>query len=417
MERDAQVTQEALSILFGNAYGRTVGVRFWNGTRLRGTSERFTLLLNDPGALRVALQPPFELSAGRAFAAGIIDCEGDLESAVDALLLGASNLPTLRKARLWELLRRLPRTRLPVLREARLHGGMHSRARDLAAIGFHYDQPLAFYASFLDERLVYSCAYYDEGITTVAEAQLAKIDHTLLKLRLGAHERLLDIGCGWGALVIRAAQRFGARALGITLSRSQYDEGRRRVAQAGLEDRVTIELRDYRDLGEERFDKIASIGMFEHVGRAKLPEYFRAAYRALRPGGLFLNHGIAAEGAAAHRRTPSFMERFVFPDGELVRIAEALAYAQGAGFEVRDVESLREHYAKTLRAWVANLERNREAAIAAAGEQSYRIWRLYMAGSAQGFRSGRIAIYQSLLARTRDDGSVDLPTTRRDLYA
>ncbi len=415
MDRNVRLAQEALGILFGDAYGRTLGVRFWDGSRVRGTSERFVLVLNEPGALRVALRPPFELSAGRAFAAGVIDCEGELESAVDALLRAASDLPTLRKARLWEMLRRLPRAQLPALREAHLHGGLHSRARDLAAIGFHYDQPLAFYASFLDESLVYSCAYYDEGIATLAQAQLAKIDHTLRKLRLRAQDRLLDIGCGWGALVIRAAQRFGARAVGITLSQSQYEEGRRRVAQAGVEDRVTIELRDYRDLGDERFDKIASIGMFEHVGRAKLPEYFRAAYRALQPGGLFLNHGIAAEGPL-HRRMPSFMERFVFPDGELVHIAEALAVAQDTGFEVRDVENLREHYATTLRAWVANLERNRETAIAAAGDQSYRIWRLYMAGSAQGFRSGRIAVYQTLLGRKRDDGSVDLPATRRDLY-
>ncbi len=417
MDGDVRLAEEALSILFGDAYGRTLGVRLWDGSRVRGTQERFVLVLSEPGALRAALRPPFELSAGRAFAAGIMDCDGDLESAVDALFRGAGMLSTIRKARLWETLRRLPRTRLPELREAKLRGGIHSRARDLAAIGFHYDQPLPFYASFLDERLVYSCAYYDEGITTLAEAQLAKIDHTLRKLRLRPEERLLDIGCGWGALVIRAAEHFGARAVGITLSESQYEEGRRRVAQARVGDRVSIELRDYRDIGDERFDKIASVGMFEHVGRAKLPEYFRAAYRALRPGGLFLNHGIAAEGATLHRRPPTFMERFVFPDGELVRIADALDLAQKAGFEVRDVENLREHYAKTLRAWVANLERNREAAVAAAGEQSYRIWRLYMAGSAQGFATERIAIYQTLLGRKREDGSVDIPPTRRDLYA
>ncbi len=412
-----RIIQDTVVALFGDAYGTAMGVRLWDGTRIEGSRERFTLVISHPGALHAALRAPFELSAGRAFAAGLLDCEGDMEAAVDALLQAVARLTPSRAARIWMLLRRLPRARLPKLREARLRGGHHSRARDLAAIGFHYDLPLPFYATFLDPHLVYSCAYFDDAVSTLEEAQLAKLDHALRKLHLAPDERLLDIGCGWGALVIRAAQTFGARALGITLSRSQYAEGNRRIDAAGLRGRASIELRDYRDLGDERFDKVASIGMFEHVGRAKLPEYFSAAYRALRPGGLFLNHGIAAESPAAGTHAPSFIERFVFPDGELVRIAEALAIAQGAGFEVRDVENLREHYARTLRAWVANLERRRTQAIDAAGEQSYRIWRLYMAGSAQGFRTARIAVYQSLLARPRDDGTVDLPPTRRDLYA
>ncbi|HUY40912.1 MAG TPA: cyclopropane-fatty-acyl-phospholipid synthase family protein [Candidatus Dormibacteraeota bacterium] len=413
----ARIVQETLVALFGDTYGTAMGVRLWDGTRVEGSRQRFTLVVAHPGALRTALRAPFDLSAGRAFAAGLLDCEGDIEAAVDALLNAVAGLTPRRAAHIWLMLRRLPRARLARLREARLRGGLHSRARDLAAIGFHYDLPLPFYATFLDSHLIYSCAYYDDGLSNLETAQLAKLDHTLRKLRLAPGERLLDIGCGWGALVIRAAQAFGARALGITLSRSQYEEGNRRIDAAGLRRSASIELRDYRDLGDERFDKVASIGMFEHVGRAKLPEYFRAAYRALRPGGLFLNHGIAAEGPAVGRRATSFMERFVFPDGELVRIAEALAVAQDAGFEVRDVENLREHYARTLRAWVANLERHRTEAVDAAGEQSYRIWRLYLAGSAQGFRSARIAIYQSLLARPRGDGTVDLPPTRRDLYA
>lgn len=415
MEAQARIALETLDALFGSEFANRFGVRLWDGTRV-GNGAPFTLVLREPGALRAAMHAPVELSAGRAFAAGMLDCEGDLELAIDELLHAASSLDAARVMKIWRLTQRLPAARLPQLREARLRGGVHSRARDLAAIGFHYDQPLAFYRSFLDARLVYSCAYFDDGVETLDDAQRAKLDYTLRKLRLSPGERFLDIGCGWGALVIRAAEH-GARATGVTLSRSQYDEGNRRIQEAGLEDRARIELRDYRDLGDERFDKIASIGMFEHVGRPRLPEYFRAAFSALRPGGLFLNHGIATESKATRHRPPSFIERFVFPDGELVRIAEALVVAQDAGFEVRDVENLREHYARTLRAWVANLERNRDAAIAAAGEQSYRIWRLYMAGSAQGFRTRRIAIYQSLLARPRDDGSVDLPPTRRDLYA
>jgi cyclopropane-fatty-acyl-phospholipid synthase len=412
----SRLALEALSLLFGDAYARSFGVRLWDGTRIRGSDERFVLVVRDAGALRSALRPPFDLSAGRAFAGGLLDCEGDLEAGIDMLIGAAAHMTPIRAVRLWLLLRAMPDDTLPQLREPRLHGPAHSRARDMEAIGFHYDRPLAFYRTFLDPRFVYSCAYYDDGVSTLEAAQLAKLDYTLQKLRLSPGESFLDIGCGWGALVIRAAERFGAVALGITLSRSQYEEARRRIDASGLGERARVELRDYRDLGERRFDKIASIGMFEHVGRAKLPEYFRAAHEALREGGLFLNHGIATENVA-RGRSRSFVERFVFPDGELVRIADALRYAQDAGFEVRDVENLREHYTRTLQAWVANLERRRDEAIAAAGEQSYRTWRLYMAGSAQGFRTRRIAIYQSLLARPRADGFVDMPATRRDLYA
>ncbi|HEY9085875.1 MAG TPA: cyclopropane-fatty-acyl-phospholipid synthase family protein [Candidatus Tyrphobacter sp.] len=417
MGRQTSTVLEVLQTLFGDAYARTIGVRLWDGTRIRGTDEVCVLIVTQPGALRTAFRSPFDLCAGRAFAAGLLDCEGDVEAAIDALLHAVATLTGRRKARLWWLLRRLPAARLPRLREARLRGGLHSKARDRSAIGFHYDQPLPFYEAFLDERLIYSCAYYDDGVANLADAQRAKLDYTLGKLRLLPGERLLDVGCGWGALVMRAAECYDVQALGITLSRSQYEEAQRRIDASGLGERARVELRDYRDLGGERFDKIASIGMFEHVGSPKVPEYFAATFAALRPGGLFLNHGIAAQRPQGARQGTSFVERFVFPDGELVTIAQALGFAERAGFEVRDVENLREHYARTLRAWVTNLERNRDAAIAAAGEQSYRIWRLYMAGSAQGFRSGRIGVYQSLLARPRADGSVDVPATRRDLYA
>jgi len=319
--------------------------------------------------------------------------------------------------RLVLLLRRLPQAYLPKLREAHLRGKRHSLARDRAAIGFHYDQPVEFYASFLDRNLVYSCAYFDDGVEDLENAQRAKIDYTLRKLRLAPGERLLDIGCGWGALVVRAAKEYGAQVLGVTLSERQAREGARAIAAANLGHRARIELLDYRRLPKTTFDKIVSIGMFEHVGRNRLPEYFSTAYRLLEPGGLFLNHGIAI-----HRSNPrdgkasGFMGRFIFPDGELVNVSESLQIAEKAGFEVRDVESLREHYARTLREWVRNLERNRSQAIAAAGDQSYRAWRLYMAASAQGFRSGRVGVYQALLAKPRNDGGVNLPATRRDLY-
>lgn len=413
----ARIAVAVLRLLFGESYAREFGVLLWDGTRVRAElNERFVLQINAPGALRAAFTPPLELSAGRAFATGLLEVDGDLEHAIDTINRSSSSLRTRDIALLLSLLHRLPRLPIEPLREARLRGRLHSRARDRAAIAFHYDQPVEFYRSFLDREMVYSCAYFDEGLTSLDDAQPSKLDYTLRKLRLRPGERFLDIGCGWGALVIRAAA-FGAQALGITLSRAQCEEAQRRIAAAGVGDRARVELRDYREMRGERFDKIVSVGMFEHVGRARFAEYFRAAFEALRPGGLFLNHAIADKSRGRNEgKTRGFLRRYIFPDGQLVCIADALRAAERAGFEVRDVENLREHYVRTLRAWAANLERNRAAAIAAAGEASYRIWRLYLAGSAQGFNVGRIAVFQSLLARPYEDGRVDLPATRRDLY-
>jgi cyclopropane-fatty-acyl-phospholipid synthase len=412
---------EALAILerlFGPAFLANFSVRLWDGSELQAQGpSAFTLRINDPGALRAAFRPPVDLNAGRAFASGLLDIEGDIEAAIDALYAAASRLSGLQTVRLLPLLRKLPRAKLPELREAHLRGKRHSIERDRAAIGFHYDQPVEFYQAFLDENLVYSCAYYDDGIATLGEAQLAKIDHILRKLRLQPGETLLDIGCGWGSLVLRAAQKFGAHVLGVTLSRLQFEEAQRRIAAAGLAQRAQVAFSDYRRIAGRQFDKIVSVGMFEHVGRERLSEYFRTVHELLRPGGLFLNHGIANQNPVlANGRATGFMDRLIFPDGELVRISEALTVAEATGFEVRDVENLREHYARTLRAWVANIERNKERAIRAAGEQSYNAWRLYMAGSAQGFRIGRLGLFQSLLAKPRGDGAAGLPATRRDLY-
>lgn len=414
-----RIAAAILRLLFGEAYARRFAIRLWDGTEIPATERReFTLLVNHPGALRTAFKPPVDLNAGRAFAAGLLDIDGDIEAAVDALLHVLERPGGGAMVQLMVLLRRLPAAPLPALREAHLRGKRHSLERDRAAIGFHYDQPVAFYQTFLDSTMVYSCAYFDEGIENIDDAQRAKIDHSLRKLRLRAGERLLDIGCGWGALVVRAAKEFGAYVLGVTLSERQEEEARRRIKAERLEDRARVERWDYRQLPATTFDKIVSIGMVEHVGRDHLSEYFSTAHRLLKAGGLFLNHGIAHQNPALKDgKASGFMGRFIFPDGELVSISDALHFAERAGFEVRDVENLREHYAKTLRAWVQNLEQNRERAIAQAGEQSYNAWRLYMAGSAQGFRSGRMGLYQSLLAKPLPDGSVVIPETRRDLYA
>jgi len=403
--------------IFGSRLGEEIGVRFWDGTELVAPGAAFVLNVNAPFALRAAFTPPLDLNPGKAFVEGWIDVDGPLELALDTLERAVAGVSKVGLMKLAPLLARLPRPPAADRRAAHLRGKVHSKARDAAAIGFHYDQPVAFYRTFLGRELVYSCAYWDEGVTNVDDAQRAKLDYVLDKIRLKPGQTFLDIGCGWGGLVIRAAQR-GARALGVTLSRRQHEEAQRRIAAAKVEDRASVELRDYRELGGERFDAIASVGMVEHVGRERLREYFTCAYRALRDGGLFLNHGIVQQGrdGKGFRAGNDFIGRYVFPDGDLTPIDATLREAQAAGFEVRDVENLREHYAKTLRAWVANLTAHREEALAASDARTERIWRIYMAGSARGFALGRMGLMQSLLAKPRTDGTVDVPATRRDLY-
>lgn len=407
-----------LEAIFGASFRRDFDVRLWDGTTLPSRTDRhdFTFIVNTPGALRSAFTPPLERNVGAAFISGTIDVEGNLTATIARLNAANDQHSALQRARIGLLLLRLPREARPAPPGADLHGKRHSRERDRAAISYHYDHPVAFYRAFLDSDMVYSCAYYDNGVDDLDAAQRAKLDYVLRKLRLEPEMSFLDIGCGWGSLVIAAAQH-GAQALGITLSRVQHDEANRRIAELGLGDRARVELRDYRDLRGLTFDRIASIGMVEHVGRSMLPRYFAAAYAALRPSGLFLNHGIAEQSPGRKAPRNPFIERYVFPDGDLVAVSDGLAIAERSGFEIRDVENLREHYARTLRAWVENLEHHRDNAIAQAGEAAYRVWRLYMAASAVSFDNASIGVYQSLLARPNATGHVTIPPTRRDLYA
>ncbi len=414
-------SEALLQAIFGESFLDGFDVRFWDGTLLpsRTAVRQFTLCVNEPAALREAFSPPVDLNAGKAFVEGTLDVEGSVEAAITMLDRANATRTNAQTVRILYLLSRLPRAqhRNGTSAQAHLSGSQHSKERDRAAISHHYDHPVAFYASFLDPQLVYSCAYYEESVSTLAQAQHAKLAYILRKLRLRPGMSFLDIGCGWGSLVIAAA-RAGATALGITLSRVQYETAKRRIEEDGLSERASVELLDYRDLGSRRFDRIASIGMVEHVGRPKLPAYFRTAFEALRPGGLFLNHGIAEQSPGRKGgKQGGFIDRYVFPDGELVSIGDSLGIAEREGFEVRDVESLREHYARTLRDWVTNLERNAEHAQSIAGIAAYRVWRLYMSASATAFTSGTIGIYQSLLARPDAQGRVDIPPTRRDIYA
>ncbi|HET9918535.1 MAG TPA: cyclopropane-fatty-acyl-phospholipid synthase family protein, partial [Ktedonobacteraceae bacterium] len=265
-------------------------------------------------------------------------------------------------------------------------------------------------------RMVYSCAYFATPDDDLDTAQQRKLDYLCRKLRLQPGERLLDIGCGWGGLVIYAAQHYGVEAYGITLSQPQAELAQQRIREAGLTDRCRVEMRDYREVQErEAFAKIVSVGMFEHVGEALLSTYFQQAWQLLQPGGVFLNHGIASNGTQRAQTETSFNQKYVFPDGELVPISTTLRVAELSGFEVRDVESLREHYALTLRHWVRRLEAHAQEARRATDDVTYRIWRLYISGSIYAFLTGRANIYQTLLAKP-EHGNSRLPLTRGDWY-
>ena len=305
------------------------------------------------------------------------------------------------------------------LRE-RLRLWRHQHRPNQANIQHHYDVSNAFYRLWLDERMVYSCAYYERDDMTLGEAQLAKLDHICRKLRLEEGQRFLDIGCGWGGLVFRAAERYGVRATGITLSKNQFEHVKREIAARGLEGRVEVRLQDYLDLPEgEHYDRIASIGMFEHVGVARFPKYFGKIARVLAPGGFVLNHGIthnAMHGASLGSGIGDFVEEYVFPGGELTHVHRVIEGMAAQGLEAVDAEALREHYARTLWQWTERLEANGKAARREAGEERYRVWRIYLAGSAHAFDRGWLSLWQVLAGKPHADGRLPRPATRRYMY-
>ncbi|HEX9015886.1 MAG TPA: cyclopropane-fatty-acyl-phospholipid synthase family protein [Chloroflexota bacterium] len=419
-------------------YGpRDFEIKLWDGTTVpadSGQETRFVLSLNSPGALRRMLFPPNELALGESYLDGDWDLDGDIMAAMklgdvfEELALGLGDILGLARQ-----LVSLPReteddhvVSIQGRHRAQLDGNEHSKERDRKAISYHYDVGNDFFELFLDRRMVYSCAYFPNGEEDLDSAQEAKLEHTCRKLRLKPGERFLDIGCGWGSLIMHAASRFGVEAVGITLSQRQAELATRRIAEAGLQDRCKVLLLDYRDVpGFDVFDKIASVGMVEHVGRARLPEYFQAAWDSLKPGGLFLNHGItAASGPKAAGnlldrfvfQRGAFIRKYVFPDGELIPVGEMLGFAEKVGFEVRDVESLREHYARTLEHWVHRLDANRDEALSQTDERTYRVWRLYMAGCSHAFTTSRLSIHQSLLSKPDEAGSSRLPWNRSYIY-
>lgn len=404
-----------------------VRIRCWDGSELGPPDSSPTIIVRSSDALRRLLWAPNELGLGRAYVSGDIDIEGDIyklldlrsllgdEAAGERIHLGfglAGWARTLRAARRLGIVGGpLP----PPSEEARLRGRRHDPARDAAAIAHHYDVGNDFYRLILGPSMTYSCAFFERPDLSLDDAQAAKYELVSRKLGLRPGMRLLDVGCGWGGMVLHAAEHHGVEALGVTISHEQVELARARVAEAGLSDRVRIEQLDYRDIDQGHFDAISSIGMFEHVGLDRLAEYFSDLFGLLRPGGRLLNHGISRPSGRSRFDRKSFVDRYVFPDGELHEVGSVVSAMSREGFEVRDVESLREHYARTLRAWVENLESDWDRAQRLVGPPRARIWRLYMAGSAMGFEAGRINIHQILGVRPRRDGGSGMPLTRREL--
>ena len=423
-DQATRVTLDILELLFTGDARHHVGVRLWDGTCWPDDAPRpATLVLKHPGALRAMLMPGTEVGLGEAYLYDDFDIEGSAESvfALADSFTGAA-LDWRKKLRTAGDLTRLPagqRREMARRGPARLSGRRHSVERDRQAVTYHYDVSNDFYALWLDKRMVYSCAYFHTSDDELDTAQEQKLDLICRKLRLQPGQRLLDIGCGWGGLVIYAAQHYGVDATGITLSQPQADLANERIRSANLTERCRVEIQDYRQVpvgGSHAYDALVSVGMFEHVGAAKLPDYFAQAWQLLKPGCVFLNHGIACNATNTPESGPTFSNTYVFPDGELVPINITLHAAEESGFEVRDVESLREHYALTLRHWVRRLEERHDQALRFVDEHTYRVWRLYMSGSAYGFAAGRLNVYQTLLVKPDAKGRSGLPWTRADWY-
>jgi cyclopropane-fatty-acyl-phospholipid synthase len=374
----------------------------WDGQQLdfgNFAAPQVTLKVKSASALPLLLEPSLN-NLGEAYVKGKIDIEGKLSDIIDIGYSLARNTVTGAS--------RLARVRRYF---------NHTKSSDKKAIQYHYDVSNAFYRLWLDENMVYSCAYFENGDEDLATAQLKKIDHILTKIQIQPGQRLLDVGCGWGALVLRAAQKFGAQCVGVTLSQNQFDLATERVKAAGLQDKIEIRLQDYRDV-QGQFDRITSVGMFEHVGRRNLPDYFGKIRDLLTDGGIAMNHGITSTDYNSGETAlggGEFIDRFVFPDGELPHIGLVLEAMQKGGLEAVDVESLRRHYARTLDIWTENFEAHADEARKLVDDEKFRIWRVYLAGCAYAFENDDVSIYQ-VVCRKAGRSATTLPWSRRHMY-
>jgi cyclopropane-fatty-acyl-phospholipid synthase len=405
-----------LAEAFEEIVGPDLPVEFvaYDGSRAGVSGADLRIELRSPQALRYLAQAPGELGLARAYVAGELDIEGDMYVALSVLMPRSEQFNQIRLRRVLrvfrelgvKLLRRVP----PPPNEVKLRGRRHSRSRDQAAISHHYDVSNRFYEWVLGPSMAYTCAVYPDAEASLEAAQWTKHDLVARKLGLHAGMRLLDVGCGWGGMVLHAAKEYGVRTLGVTLSRKQAEYGQKAIAEAGLGDLAEIRHCDYRDVAESEFDAISSIGLTEHIGKPNLPGYFRFLYDKLKPGARLLNHCITRPNnldKAYHER--GFINRYVFPDGELVGVGHLISVMHDVGFDVRHEENLRDHYAKTLGAWCANLDDHWDEAVAEVGQAKARVWRLYMAGSRLGFERNWIQLHQVLAGKPDTRGVLPMP--------
>jgi cyclopropane-fatty-acyl-phospholipid synthase len=402
---------KTFAALFQNYQGPGFCVRAPGGSWEVGGRPAFTLIFKGSDSLLSLLHSPSETKWAEAFIAGDIDVDGDIFAAfsvVDALVSRPSP---------WTVAAAQTASRIGfAIRDYCFRGALHSRRRDASSIAYHYDLPVAFYEPWLGPTLLYSAAYFRDTPEPLDRAQYDKLDLICRKLSLHSGERFLDVGCGWGSLTLHAAGHFGAEARGVTISREQAATAARRIKDANLRGSCFVDQMDYRDISQmgRPFDKAASVGMFEHVGLGGMRRYFETVFGVLRPGGLFLNSGIV-RSASSPPRKDSFIDRYVFPDGELPTLSFALQQAEAAGFEIRDVENLREHYAATIRMWIDNLIAKKQQLLGTVTERIFRIWQLYLVGSAVAFERGDIGVCHMLLSRP-DARAEAKPRTREDWY-